>query len=178
MNKARFSYATVALKQRIYCTNIVSIFYWETSTEIGKPSRLCQTLVETHSQVFDLRRPWHFLAVKYNSSACKSVWRPASIEINCMCFRSVHFYLPMFEVIHQWIELRLEPIADIHRFWVGHKYGSFICECQAHIHQPWGHQKWINYIRLEIKRHPEVRHMEFYRQTTWTYRHWPGKYVH
>jgi hypothetical protein len=79
--------------------------------------RKCQSLVESHSQVFNLRKPWHFLAVKYNFSARKSPWRPASSEINCLCFRSVHFYLPLFEVFRQWVEIRLKPIADIHLNW-------------------------------------------------------------
>jgi hypothetical protein len=54
----------------------------------------------------------------------------ASSEINDLCFRNFHFYLPLFEVIRQGGELRLEPIADIHRFWVGQKYGSIICDCR------------------------------------------------
>jgi hypothetical protein len=69
------------------------------------------------------------MALKYNSTSRKSPWRPASSEINGLCFRSVHFYLPLFEVMRQGGELRLEPIADIYRFWVGHKNGSVICKC-------------------------------------------------
>jgi hypothetical protein len=130
-----------------------------------RPSRVrrkCQSFVESHSQVFDLRRPCHFLSVKYNSSARKSSWRRASSEINGLCFRSVHFYLPLFEVIRQWVELQLKHITDFHRFWVGHKHGSVICECHKLTPIGRGGIRWINYIRLEIKRHHEVDHMEYY----------------
>jgi hypothetical protein len=60
---------------------------------LGVVGRQCPALVEDHSQVFDVRRPWHFLAVKCNSSARKSPRRPASSEINYLCFRSFHLYL-------------------------------------------------------------------------------------
>jgi hypothetical protein len=171
----------------IYCAKIVSIFYWETSKEFRKPyqpslwtwSCGTQMSVESHSQVFDHRRPWHFLTVTYNSSARKSPWRPVSSEINGLCFRSVRFYLPLFEAIRQWVELRLEPILtfisseldtnmEVSSANVASSHPSAVGASEVNKLYKVGDKTASWGTPYEI----------LYRRTTWTYRYWPGKYVH
>jgi hypothetical protein len=87
------------------CANITLTCNWETTVWDANVSLLSRVTPKY------LTSGVHLLLVKNYLLTWEPQWRTASGKVDSLVFRRIHFHLPSFEVVSQWVELLLKSVA-------------------------------------------------------------------